>query len=204
MSVFDRLFTPAGRSLAGYLDRTRARLEALAQQLRESVSTTLGHGAAEVVRQAVTHLVRVAEAVSVRSQEASCGFNARRDLSWAEREDDDRLDEWDDRNEFRWGREDPHWRDARDYEPDENFRPTRAAHKSEPAWRSALAAGCRILAWLLGRLATPGAGLIALGSGLATALAVYLVGSNAGPGSLGTLTDALSCGADTLARLGRL
>jgi hypothetical protein len=202
MSLFDRLLVPAGRSLSGRLDYLRARLEALAQQMRASVSTTLGHAAAEAVHQAVAHLIRLADAITVRGQEAPFNYNASRDLRWAE-QDDDRLEDWDNRDEFRWGREDGRWQDVRDYEPDEDYRPARAVYKSEPAWRSALAAGCRLLAWLLGRVATPGARLLALATGLATALAVYLVGSAAGPGSLGTLTDTLACAADALARLGR-
>jgi hypothetical protein len=64
-----------------------------------------------------------------------------------------------------------------------------------------LAAGCRLVAWLLGRLAAPGARMLALGAGLATALAVWLAGAT--PAS-GTLTDALAATAGALAGLAGL
>jgi hypothetical protein len=59
---------------------------------------------------------------------------------------------------------------------------------------------CRLLAWLLGRLAAPGARLLALGAGLATAVAVWLAGAVP---ATGALTDALGAATNAIAGLAR-
>jgi hypothetical protein len=206
-----------GRLLSAHLDGLRASLSAIGGRLRESVCTAIGHCAAEALRQALAALLRppnapdavraTIDALSRLEDRPRLGDPYRRPgqprSDWGE---PDRLDDWHRAGASRWDRRDSTgWRDDRhdpgdgyDDEPEDDDHDEQGRQPSGGGWRSVLAAGCRLLAWLLGRLAAPGARMLALGAGLATALAVWLAGAT--PGS-GTLTDALAATAGALAGL---
>jgi hypothetical protein len=211
---------PTGRFLPGHLGRLRSSLSASGGRLRQSVCSAVSRCAAAALRQALAALLRPADGVR-ESLAALSSLEDRPRLAdpyrlespprpdWA---DPDRLDGWHEPAESRWDRrETSDWRGRRydgrdeygqDDEYDEPNDPDRHVLAQErpvrSGWRSLLAAGCQLAAWLLGRLAAPGARLLALGAGLATALAVWLAG--AAPAT-GPLTDSLAAATNALAGL---
>jgi hypothetical protein len=208
MPAFRKLLEPARHSLSAHLSRLRASLSTIGRDLREAVSTAVGRAAAEAMRQAVTTLLRqpgeaplLDEPPFQRSDQRLQGLPYRGEPrrathpAWGE---PDRLDDWQDREDAPWQQREQRWRHPDDDEQDD--RPAGTDHNTNRAsrWRSVLAAVCRLAAWLLGRLAAPGARLLALGAGLATALAVWLAGAVPATGSL---TDALAATTGALAGL---
>jgi hypothetical protein len=198
MSANQSLLGPAGRSLSGHLERLRTSLSVITRQLCESVSSVLGRAAAEAVRQAVASLMRQPEDIPVPVEEVPYRRDARPSFAWSGQEEYDRFDDWREPDDAPGLQHERRWRDSQGYEPDDDYPRPRPSLDTPSAWRSALAAGCRLVAWLLGQLAAPGARLLALSAGLATAVALYLVGPSGGPGALGALTDALTAGASAL------
>jgi hypothetical protein len=224
MNPYRNWIEPAGQSLSGHLERLRVTLTGLGGQMREAVASAVSRAASEALRQALATLLRQPgegqDTLDDRrpfDDRPRLGDPSRRGIplrsDWGEPE---RLDGWHEPGESRWDRRDgTDWRSQRDDDHDEygergenddqdqDDDPDRA-EQQHPAsgWRSVLAAGCHLAAWLLGRLARPGRALAALGVGLATGLAVWLAGPDAGPGPLAALTDAVATGADALARLG--
>jgi hypothetical protein len=213
MPAFRKLLEPARHSLSGHLNRLGDSLSSIAGRLRESVSTAIGHSAAEALRRVVAALLRPPDPVQATLDTLSrledrprLADPYRREspprTDWGE---PDRLDDWPRAGESRWDRRDSTgWRDDRydagdgHDEPEDDGHDEQGRQPSGSGWRSVLAVGCRLVAWLLGRLAAPGARMLALGAGLATAMAVSLAG--AAPAS-GTLTDALTCTVSALAGL---
>jgi hypothetical protein len=205
----------AYRNLSGHLEQLGATLAGLGRQMRDSVATAVSRSAAEALRQGLASLLRQSgetpDAVDDRrpfDDRLRLGDPSRRRTplrsDWGEA---DRLDDWAQPGESRWDRRDASdWRghnyDARDEYDQGDEHDLADQQQPSNGWRSALAAGCRLVAWLLGRLARPGRVLAALGVGLATGRAVWLAGPGAGPGPLVALTDAVASGADALARLG--
>jgi hypothetical protein len=217
MNPYRNGIEPAGRSLSGHLEHLRATLTGLSGQLRESVASAVSRSASEALHQALATLLRqpgeAQDIIDTRHRlddRPRLGDPYRRSghprSDWGEPE---RLDGWPEPGESRWDRRDASdWRDQRDEAHDEFDQGDETEDYDSPEqqhandWRSVLAAGCRLVAWLLGRVAKPGRVLAALGVGLATGLAVWLAGSAAAPGPLAALTDAITCGADALARIG--
>jgi hypothetical protein len=203
MPTFRHLLEPARHSLSGHLNRLKTSLSTIGRDLHEAVSTAVGRATAEAVRQAVATLLRQpgeARALEEPSYRRTSPLRS----DWGEA---DRLDSWHEPGESRWDRRDASGRRGQNDDVPDEYDDDRDEHDSAEqlcsnGWRSALAAACQLVGWLLGRLAAPGARLLALGAGLATALAVWLAGPPAAPGPLAALTDALACGADALARIG--
>jgi hypothetical protein len=208
MPTFRPLLEPARHSLSGHLNRLGASLSTIARDLREAVSTAVGRATSEAVRQAVATLLRqpgeaprLDEPTFHRSDQRLQGLPYRGEPrrashpAWGE---PDRLDDWQDREDDPWQQREQRWRHPDDDEQDSRLAESDHSSDSPSRWRSVLAAGCRLVAWLLGRLATPGARLLALGAGLATAMANWLAGAAPATGSL---TDALAATAGALAGL---
>jgi hypothetical protein len=207
MPAFRKLLEPARHSLSGHLNRLGDSLSTIGRDLREAVSTAGGRAAAEAMRQAVGCLMRqpgeapLLDEPPYRSDQRLDGLPYRGEPrrathpAWGE---PDRLDDWQDREDAPWQQREQRWRHPDDDEQDDRLAETDHSSNSPSRWRSVLAACCQLAAWLLGRLAAPGARLLALGAGLATALAVWLAGST--PAS-GALTDALAATAGALAGL---
>jgi hypothetical protein len=204
---------PTGRLLSAHLGRLRASLSAIGGRLRESVSTAISHSAAEALRHALAALLRppdpvrpTIDALSRLEDRPRLADPYRRlDQPRSDWGETDHLDGWREPGESRWDRRDSAgWRDDRydagdGYdEPEDDDHDEQGRQPSGSGWRSVLAAGCRLVAWLLGRLAAPGARMLALGAGLATALAIWLAGATPATGSL---TDALAAGVSALAGL---
>jgi hypothetical protein len=199
MSLYERLLKPASRSLSGHLGRLGANLSAVAGELRQSVSTAVGRAAADAVRQAVARLMR-------HQQEEAGDASLDEPLTHWRRSSQQRRPGWDDPDHLGgWAEPDePRWRQSiRRCEPEDDDYPDERQTQEQPrnstdCWRSALGALCRLASCLLVRLASPGARILALGAGLATALAVWLGGPAT---NSGTLTDAIAAGASALAGL---
>jgi hypothetical protein len=187
VSYLQHLCGPARQALAGHLGRLGLSLAGLGQQLRDSVAGAIGRAASEAVRQAVATLLR------------QPGDDSTPEEGWPRYRDERAGSTWN-RDHFRhhdpWGEpDDSGWGYAERWQRDDEAleeRPGIEVSIQSGGWRSMLAALCRVLAWLLGRVASPGAGWLAFAVGLATALAMWLAGPIAGPGSLVALTDALS------------
>jgi hypothetical protein len=202
----------AYRHLSGHLEQLGATLVGLGRQMRDSVATAVSRSAAEALRQGLASLLRQSGEGPGSLDEhrpfdpsPRLGNPYRRGIpprsDWGE---PDRLDNWDAPDESRWDRrEASDWRGhTGDFRDDRDDRGNTEPQQPRNGWRLVLAAGSRLVAWLLGRLAKPGRVLAALGVGLATGLAVWLAGPGAGPGPLSALTDAVTCGADALAYIG--
>jgi hypothetical protein len=201
MNPYRNWIEPTGRSLSGHLERLRV------TQLRQALATLLRQpGEAQDIidaRHGLDDRPRLADPYRRTSPlhwdwgqpERLDGGHQRGESPWDRREGTDWRGQWyDEHDEYgERGENDEH---------DEVDEPDRAEQSTLSGWRAVLAAWCRLAAWLLGRLARPGRVLAALGVGLATALAVWLAGPPAAPGPLSALTDAVTCGADALARLG--
>jgi hypothetical protein len=189
-------------------------LSGLGRQMRDGVASAVSQTAAEALRQALASLLRESgegpDALDDRrpfddrprlGDPSRPGIPLRAD--WGEPE---RLDDWPEPGESRWDRRDASdWRghntDVRDeYDQDDEHDRRDSIEPQQPGigWRSVLAVGCRLVAWLLGRVAKPGRVLAALGVGLATALGIWLAGATPVTGSL---TDALAAGISALAGL---
>jgi hypothetical protein len=215
LNLYRPLLQPASRTLSEHLEQLRATLAGLGGQLRESVASAVSRSAAEALRQALATLLRQPgegpNALDDRrpfDERPRLGDPSRRGIplrsDWGE---PDHLDDWRAPGESRWDRRDASGRRGQNDDVPDQYDDDRDEHDSAEqlrsnGWRSALAAACRLLGWLLGRLAAPGARLLALGVGLASGLAVWLAGPPAAPGPLSALTDVITCGADALARLG--
>jgi hypothetical protein len=161
---------PTGRLLSAHLDRLRASLSAIGGRLREAVSTAVSHCAAEALRQALAALLRPPDPVRdtidalSRLEDRPRLADPYRRLGqprpdWGE---PDRLDDWPRAGESRRDRRDSAgWRDDRydagdGYdEPEDDGHDEKGRQPSGSRWPSVLAAGCQLVAWLLGRLAAP-------------------------------------------------
>jgi hypothetical protein len=189
MSAFFGPPGPARRALAGHLDCLGASLAALGRQLRDSAAGAVGRAAAEAVRQAVACLLRQPG----EGHDAHAEAPYRRDCRpLPGRGGPEPPDDCQGPAEPRWAQNASGWRHPDYDEPSQPYQADEASSRPAGGWRAALAAGCRLLAWLLGRLAAPGAALAALAVGAAAALAAYLAGPAAGPGPLLALTDSLA------------
>jgi len=169
----------AVRSALLHLQRSLTRL---AQRVRETVVEAVAQAAAEVVRQASTPLLPVAEQFLDR---ASVHRPSGSSLIW----DDDRQ-----RPEYGYDSyEEPPEPDWEEYAP-ESVPETPPSTPSR--LQSALATGCRVAAWLLDRGGSRPL-TQALGAGVLTALAAFSGGPAlaAGVGLLGTLATWLSLNA---------
>jgi hypothetical protein len=187
VSYLQHLYDPARQALAGHLGRLGLSLAGLGQQLRDSVAGAVGRAASEAVRQAVATLLR------------QPGDDSTPEEGWPRYRDERVGSAWN-RDHFRhhdpWGEsDDSGWGYAERWQHEDDSlqeQPRSEVSVQTGGWRSVLAALCRMMAWLLGRVVTPGSTWLALTVGVATGLAVWLAGPVAGPGSLLMVTDALA------------
>jgi hypothetical protein len=214
----------AYRHLSGHLEQLAATLVGLGRQMRDAVSSAVSRSAAEALRQGLASLLRQSgegpgslDGHRPFDPSPRLGTPYRRGIPpRSDRGEIDHLDDWHEPDQQRWDRREAgDWRgrrydgrddhdeygrdDDQDGEPNDPDRHALAQERPiRSGWRSLLAAGCRLVAWLLGRLAAPGARLLALGAGLATAMAVWLGGAAPATGSL---TDALAAATNAIAGL---
>jgi hypothetical protein len=155
MSYFRPLIDPTRQAMAGHLGRLGLSLASLGRHLRDSVAGAIGRAASEAVRQAVTTLLRQPGEDSAPEESWTRYRNDRVSSTW-NRDHFRHHDPWNEPGESGWGYGD-RWQHE-DEEPSERYSDEEPANPTKGGWRWTLAALCRMLAWLLGRIASPGAG----------------------------------------------
>jgi hypothetical protein len=196
MSHFASLLNASRRSLARHLDRLRHTLDTLGQRLHDALAHAVGQAVAGAVQEAV-HVVLANQPSPARPVPG-------------DRTRDPPALRWHEPQEPPWPAEADEWMEGEEYAE----RATQAAPGSEPPQSRgvgrALLVGCETAAWWLRRQAGRGTAWVALGLGLAAAVAVLAGGPvvAAGLGLAGTalgllgLADAAWAGVAALATFG--